>query len=55
MNTFIAIIPKPTPTSVGDGGFSLGVPTWKQAGEVKRFKAPKGKRTSILLSLSMMY
>jgi uncharacterized membrane protein YidH (DUF202 family) len=41
------IIPKPTPTDVGDGGFSLGVPTWKQQGEVKRFKAPKGKRKSI--------
>lgn len=43
---FIAIIPKPTPTQVGEGGFTLGVPTWKQAGEVKRFKAPKGKRKS---------
>ena len=46
MNGLIAIIPKPTPTDVGDGGFQLGVPTWKQAGEVKRFKAPKGKRKS---------
>lgn len=46
MNSFIAVIPKPTPTDVGEGGFQLGVPTWKQAGEVKRFKAPKGKRTS---------
>jgi hypothetical protein len=46
MNTLIAIVPKPTPTDVGDGGFQLGVPTWKQSGEVKRFKAPKGKRTS---------
>lgn len=44
MNSFVAIIPKPTPTDVGEGGFSLGVPTWKQSGEVKRFKAPKGKR-----------
>ncbi|EDU44479.1 negative regulator of cdc42p [Pyrenophora tritici-repentis Pt-1C-BFP] len=41
------IIPKPTPTDVGDGGFSLGVPTWKQQGEVKRFKAPKGKRIHV--------
>jgi uncharacterized membrane protein YidH (DUF202 family) len=45
MNGVVAIIPKPTPTDVGEGGFSLGVPTWKQQGEVKRFKAPKGKRT----------
>jgi hypothetical protein len=48
MNGLIAIVPKPTPTDVGDGGFQLGVPTWKQAGEVKRFKAPKGKRKSQL-------
>ena len=41
------VVPKPTPTDVGDGGFSLGVPTWKQAGEVKRFKAPKGKRIHV--------
>lgn len=47
INGFIAIIPKPTPTDVGDGGFQLGVPTWKQAGEVKRFKAPRGKRKSL--------
>ncbi|KAH7392273.1 VTC domain-containing protein [Phaeosphaeria sp. MPI-PUGE-AT-0046c] len=47
MHTFVAIIPKPTPTDVGDGGFQLGVPTWKQAGEVKRFKAPKGKRIHV--------
>jgi hypothetical protein len=40
------VVPKPTPTDVGEGGFSLGVPTWKQSGEVKRFKAPKGKRKS---------
>jgi SPX domain protein involved in polyphosphate accumulation len=51
MNTFIAILPKPTPTDVGAGGFSLGVPTWKQNGEVKRFKAPKGKRKSSHSSL----
>lgn len=37
----------PKPTDVGDGGFQLGVPTWKQAGEVKRFKAPKGKRIHV--------
>ena len=37
----------PKPTDVGDGGFSLGVPTWKQSGEVKRFKAPKGKRIHV--------
>ncbi|KAH3920333.1 hypothetical protein HBI56_068670 [Parastagonospora nodorum] len=47
MNGLIAIVPKPTPTDVGDGGFQLGVPTWKQAGEVKRFKAPKGKRIHV--------
>jgi hypothetical protein len=46
LNTVVAIIPKPTPTDVGDGGFTLGVPSWKQRGEVKRFKAPKGKRKS---------
>ncbi|KAH9881083.1 hypothetical protein J1614_001576 [Plenodomus biglobosus] len=46
-NGLVAIIPKPTPTDVGDGGFSLGVPTWKQQGEVKRFKAPKGKRIHV--------
>jgi uncharacterized membrane protein YidH (DUF202 family) len=37
----------PKPTDVGEGGFSLGVPTWKQQGEVKRFKAPKGKRIHV--------
>ncbi|KAH7119025.1 VTC domain-containing protein [Dendryphion nanum] len=42
-----ALIPKPTPTDVGDGGFTLGVPTWKQAGEIKKFKAPKGKRIHV--------
>jgi uncharacterized membrane protein YidH (DUF202 family) len=40
------IIPKPQPTAVEEGGFSLGVPSWKQPGEIKRFKAPKGKRKS---------
>jgi hypothetical protein len=44
INGLVKIIPKPTPTDVGDGGFTLGVPSWKQAGEVKRFKAPPGKR-----------
>ncbi|EUC47951.1 hypothetical protein COCMIDRAFT_3083 [Bipolaris oryzae ATCC 44560] len=47
LNTVVAIIPKPTPTDVGDGGFTLGVPSWKQRGEVKRFKAPKGKRIHV--------
>ena len=46
VNGLLAIVPKPTPTDVGNGGFTLGVPTWKQQGEVKRFKAPKGKRRS---------
>ncbi|KAF2850398.1 SPX-domain-containing protein [Plenodomus tracheiphilus IPT5] len=46
-NGLVAIVPKPTPTDVGDGGFSLGVPTWKQQGEVKRFKAPKGKHIHV--------
>jgi SPX domain protein involved in polyphosphate accumulation len=45
------VVPKPTPTDVGEGGFALGVPTWKQSGEVKRFKAPKGKREFSLLFL----
>lgn len=44
LSTVATVIPKPTPTDVGEGGFSLGVPSWKQKGEVKRFKAPKGKR-----------
>lgn len=39
-----AIVPRPRPTDVGNGGFQLGVPSWKQPGEVRRFKAPKGKR-----------
>ncbi|KAH7064366.1 VTC domain-containing protein [Paraphoma chrysanthemicola] len=47
MNGFVAIVPKPTPTDVGNGGFTLGVPSWKQSGEVKRFKAPKGKRIHV--------
>ncbi len=51
INGFIAIIPRPTPTDVGQGGFTLGVPTWKQQGEVKRFKAPKGKRKSSSISM----
>ncbi|KAI8931378.1 hypothetical protein NX059_011711 [Plenodomus lindquistii] len=47
VNALVAIVPKPTPTDVGEGGFSLGVPTWKQSGEVKRFKAPRGKRIHV--------
>lgn len=41
---FWTIVPRPRPTDVGDGGFHLGVPSWKQPGEMKRFKAPRGKR-----------
>lgn len=48
LNGLVAIIPKPRPTDVGDGGFTLGVPSWKQPGEIMKFKAPKGKRTSPL-------
>jgi SPX domain protein involved in polyphosphate accumulation/uncharacterized membrane protein YidH (DUF202 family) len=40
----ISFLLHPKPTAVGEGGFALGVPTWKQQGEIKRFKAPKGKR-----------
>lgn len=56
-NGLVAIVPKPTPTDVGGGGFATGVPTWKQQGEVKRFKAPKGKRTSspLLISSKLRY
>lgn len=43
----ITLLLHPKPTDVGEGGFSLGVPTWKQQGEVKRFKAPKGKRIHV--------
>ncbi|KAJ8105822.1 hypothetical protein OPT61_g9950 [Boeremia exigua] len=46
INGFI-LLAHPKPTDVGEGGFSLGVPTWKQTGEVKRFKAPKGKRIHV--------
>ncbi|KAF2135025.1 SPX-domain-containing protein [Dothidotthia symphoricarpi CBS 119687] len=42
MNGFVAIVPKPTPTDVGEGGFSS-----KPVGEIKRFKAPKGKRIHV--------
>ena len=42
-----AVLPTPTPTEVGGGGSNLGIPSWKQPGEIKRFKAPKGKRKSI--------
>lgn len=45
-----AIVPKPTPTDVGGGGFNMGVPSWKQPGEIKKFKAPKGKRKPFLFS-----
>ncbi|KAJ4347102.1 vacuolar transporter chaperone [Didymosphaeria variabile] len=47
LNGLIAIIPRPRATDVGDGGFQLGVPSWKQPGEVKHFKAPKGKRIHV--------
>ncbi|ORY11813.1 VTC domain-domain-containing protein [Clohesyomyces aquaticus] len=41
------LIPRPRPTQVGGNGFTLGVPSWKQPGTVKRFKAPKGKRIHV--------
>jgi SPX domain protein involved in polyphosphate accumulation/uncharacterized membrane protein YidH (DUF202 family) len=40
----ISLLLHPKPTNVGEGGFAPGVPAWKQQGEIKRFKAPKGKR-----------
>ncbi|KAJ4366548.1 vacuolar transporter chaperone [Ascochyta clinopodiicola] len=43
----VSLLLHPKPTDVGNGGFSLGVPSWKQQGEVKRFKAPKGKRIHV--------
>lgn len=43
-NIFWTVVPRPRPTQVEAGGFTLGVPSWKQPGEIKRFKAPKGKR-----------
>ncbi|KAF3051304.1 vacuolar transporter chaperone [Didymella keratinophila] len=43
----VVLLFHPKPTDVGEGGFQLGVPTWKQQGEVKRFKAPKGKRIHV--------
>lgn len=46
-NAIWTLIPRPRATDVGNGGFQLGVPSWKQPGEVKRFKAPKGKRKSL--------
>jgi hypothetical protein len=46
LNGLVALIPRPRPTEVGEGGFQLGVPSWKQPGEIKHFKAPKGKRKS---------
>jgi SPX domain protein involved in polyphosphate accumulation len=47
-NFLLSIVPKPRPTEVGGSGFNLGVPSWKQPGEIKKFKAPKGKRKSSL-------
>ncbi|KAF2478116.1 SPX-domain-containing protein [Lindgomyces ingoldianus] len=41
------LIPRPRPTNVAGNGSNLGVPNWKQPGEVKRFKAPKGKRIHV--------
>lgn len=46
MSLAAALTPRPRATEVGEGGFTLGVPSWKQPGEVKHFKAPKGKRKS---------
>jgi len=43
----VSLLLHPKPTDVGSGGFTLGVPSWKQQGEVKRFKAPKGKRIHV--------
>ncbi|KAJ4341392.1 vacuolar transporter chaperone [Didymella glomerata] len=43
----VVLLFHPKPTDVGEGGFQLGVPSWKQQGEVKRFKAPKGKRIHV--------
>lgn len=48
LNGLMAIVPRPRATDVGEGGFQLGVPSWKQPGEVKHFKAPKGKRKYLL-------
>ncbi|PSN64467.1 SPX-domain-containing protein [Corynespora cassiicola Philippines] len=47
INGALAVVPKPTPTDVGGGGFQLGIPSWKQPGEIKKFKAPKGKRIHV--------
>ncbi|KAF2876680.1 VTC domain-containing protein [Massariosphaeria phaeospora] len=41
------LIPRPTPTEVDAGAFTAGVPSWKQPGEMKKFKAPKGKRIHV--------
>ncbi|KAF2711572.1 SPX-domain-containing protein [Pleomassaria siparia CBS 279.74] len=46
-NFATAVLPTPTPTNVGAGGANLGVPSWKQPGEVKKFRAPKGKRIHV--------
>jgi hypothetical protein len=48
------VLPTPTPTDVGNGGSNLGIPSWKQPGEIKRFKAPKGKRKSISTPIHRM-
>ncbi|KAF2746999.1 SPX-domain-containing protein [Sporormia fimetaria CBS 119925] len=47
INVLWALVPRPRPTDVGDGGFTLGVPSWKQPGEFKRYKAPPGKRIHV--------
>jgi hypothetical protein len=49
------VLPTPTPTAVGNGGADLGVPNWKQPGEIKKFMAPKGKRKSPLPSYCHSY
>ncbi|KAF2799889.1 SPX-domain-containing protein [Melanomma pulvis-pyrius CBS 109.77] len=46
-NFALTVLPTPTPTEVGNGGSNLGVPSWKQPGEIKKFKAPKGKRIHV--------
>ncbi|KAF2203901.1 SPX-domain-containing protein [Delitschia confertaspora ATCC 74209] len=40
------LIPHPRPTDM-PGGFQQGVASWKIPGEVKKFKAPKGKRIHV--------
>ncbi|KAF2195444.1 SPX-domain-containing protein [Zopfia rhizophila CBS 207.26] len=41
------LIPRPRPTVMSGAGFNMGVPSWKQPGVVKKFKAPKGKRIHV--------